>query len=164
MPIPFRQKLSNATIASRLMFTMAGCAAFSDQYQKLGEWIKTPYPQSESEPSSPQRVEEVSPPVCYIHTVRWPGESLSIISKWYTETLDQWKTIAKVNPEIDPNVVRTGMKILIPEKIVTNRNPMPQEFVEAFYIKSTKDSGKIKSPHPDEVEPALVGPKSYSGQ
>jgi hypothetical protein len=64
-----------------------------------------------------------------VHKVRWSGETLSVIAKWYTGDFENWEAITKANPKINPNRMFIGSKILIPGDLVKNREPMPQEFL-----------------------------------
>lgn len=92
-----------------------------------------------------------------VHKVRYPGESVSIIAGWYTGEIDNWKSLAEANPEINPNVIHEGMSINIPESMLKTREPMTREYVDGFYPKSKpKGSG---SPTPAEEETPLFGPK-----
>jgi hypothetical protein len=73
-----------------------------------------------------------------VHRVRWPGETLSVIAKWYTDDFANWKALAKANPKLNPNRMLIGTKIRIPEDLVKNREPMPQEFLGKFASKQKK--------------------------
>ncbi len=73
-----------------------------------------------------------------VHTVRWSGETLSVIAKWYTGKFENWRALVKVNPKLNPNRIFIGSKILIPEDLVKNREPMPQEFLGKFASKRKK--------------------------
>jgi hypothetical protein len=68
----------------------------------------------------------------YIHTVQWPGESLSIIAKWYIGKLMDWELLAAHNPQLDPDRIFVGNRIRIPEVRMRTSEPMPREFVEQF--------------------------------
>ncbi len=94
----------------------------------------------------------------YIHTVKWPGESLSIIAAWYTGDLQNWKVLAEANPDINPNKVFERMKIKIPESIMNTKAPMTKEHVDSFYPKPKKAAPRPAAPPPDD-EPKLFGPK-----
>ena len=100
----------------------------------------------------------------FTHTVRFSGESISIIAAWYTGDLENWKTLAPVNTKIDPNRIFIGNKVLIPENLLKTREPMPREFVESFYEKGKLRKKPVKSAPPatkeKEEEPELFGPKS----
>jgi hypothetical protein len=98
------------------------------------------------------------------HTVKWPGESLSIIAKWYTGSLDNWKALAGANPELDPDRITVGTEIRIPEEMLQTTDPMPQDFV-------TSSGRKTQTPSPDqgtvqeeEEKPRLFGPKRYPSE
>ena len=95
----------------------------------------------------------------YYHKVKYPGESLSIITKWYTGDVKNWRSVAKVNPKLNPNRITVGDKIRIPNKLLRTQKPMPRSFVVA----STKrKKSKPSTTSPDDKEPEvfeLFGPK-----
>jgi hypothetical protein len=70
----------------------------------------------------------------YYHKVKYPGESISIIAKWYTGHVKNWRSVAKVNPKLDPNRITVGDKVRIPNKLLQTQKPMPRSFV----VSSTK--------------------------
>jgi LysM repeat protein len=94
----------------------------------------------------------------YIHTVKWSGESLSIIAAWYTGDLQNWKALAEANPDVNPKRIRQGMKIKIPERLLTVKSPMTKEHVDSFYPKAKKPAPERAPATPDD-EPKLYGPK-----
>jgi|WetSurMetagenome_2_1015567.scaffolds.fasta_scaffold670885_1 hypothetical protein len=65
----------------------------------------------------------------YEHTVRYAGESLAIIAKWYTGDARNWSVLAKENPDVSPNTMRIGDLVQIPRSMVTNTEPMPRSFI-----------------------------------
>ena len=127
----------------------------------------------------------------YTHTVKLPGESLSIIAKWFTGDLKNWETLAKHNPTINPNRIFLGDKIRIPRHIMIRHDRMTQEFIEESQPKprqrvspaappektveelqqeKPKKAVKVEEePQPDvvqpepepEEEPFLFGPRGY---
>lgn len=117
----------------------------------------------------------------YVHTVKLPGESLSIIAKWYTGDLNNWKTLAEFNPQINPNRIFKGDQIRIPTRLMIRNDAITQEFVDISQPKavsrsqtltSRKKSESGRQPSPaakqakpqKEEEPILFGPKGgYSG-
>ena len=138
--------------------------------EKKKEMPATP----ETKPSKPKKASIPPPkeiktkppakPAYYEHRVRWSGESLSIIAKWYTGSFDNWKKLAKANPKIDPSRIYAGQEIRIPGDLLKTRDPMPKSFLA--------DAGKEKreappseppppQPPPVEEEPKLFGPKPY---
>lgn len=97
----------------------------------------------------------------YTHAVKWPGESLSIIAGWYTGDVQNWKDLAEANPDINPNRIHEGMKILIPENMITTKAVMTKDYVDSYYPKPKKAAPKPSASHPKEEEPVLFGPKQY---
>ena len=100
-----------------LLMIFSGCATM-DKYvtqvhKKLPSWAK------------------LSNNDYYYHKVRYSGETLSIISQWYTRDGENWKTLSKSNPQLDPDHIKIGTIIKIPEKLLYTRKPMPKNFVVA---------------------------------
>ncbi|MEN6320444.1 MAG: LysM domain-containing protein [Syntrophaceae bacterium] len=95
----------------------------------------------------------------YVHTVKWQGESLSIIAGWYTGDVQNWKILAEANPSMDPTVVVVGQKINIPEHIMTKRSPMTKAHVDSYYHKHRKTKTRSSPSGTKEEAPSLYGPK-----
>jgi hypothetical protein len=99
----------------------------------------------------------------YQHTVRYAGETLAIIAKWYTGDARNWSVLAKANPDVSPNTMRIGDLVQIPRSIVTNSEPLPRSFI-ASQTPKTRKAPVTKSATPrsrgskpaamDEVEAA----------
>jgi len=111
---------------------------------------KTP---SEVKPPSP-----TSEPGFYIHRVRWPGETLSTISQWYTGSWKKWKSLSKANPSLHPNRIEIGDNIFIPETLMKSRKPMPISFLSSSVRKKSVQPfpSKKSSIESDTVD--LFGP------
>ncbi len=109
---------------------------------------------------------EVAPPpeTFFVHTIKWSGESLSIIAAWYTGDLQNWKILAEANPEINPNRVHEGMRIRIPERIMTTKAPMTREHVDSYYPKAKKPTRRGAEVQEKDEEPKLFGPKEFPGK
>ncbi|MBW1732411.1 MAG: LysM peptidoglycan-binding domain-containing protein [Deltaproteobacteria bacterium] len=113
-----------------------------------------PPPPKEVEKPQPQPEKKVEPPPLppkppYLeHVVRWSGETLSLIAKWYTGKFNNWGALAEANPEINPRRMRKGNIIRIPWELLTTEKPMPKSFVDRFAPKKRL-----------EEEPVLFGPK-----
>jgi hypothetical protein len=105
--------------------------------------------------TTPMSATKQSPDQYFIHQVKWPNESLSIIAKWYTGSVMNWKALAEANPEMEPTVIHLGDRIRIPAHMLKTRDPMPEAFVQEL-IESLKSKGSSKG---KEEEPALFGPK-----
>ncbi len=96
-----------------------------------------------------------------VHRVRWSGESLSIIAKWYTGGFNNWKTLADFNPRLKPDRIWVGQEILVPEGLLKTREPMPKSFVGQFAGKAKKKKSPL--PKEDSALP-LFGPRDYSSK
>ena len=153
-------KQKSAILALLMLFTATACATVTEQLERTEKWVTNLNNDTKDEIAPPQATQEVPPASpFYMHRVTWSGESLSIVAKWYTGNLENWKALAKANPEIKPEFLQMGMKIRIPEAMIVNPNPMTQEFVASHYPKDTK---KPKSPQSTSADLPLIGPKSYS--
>ena len=108
------------------------------------------------------------------HVVKWPGETLQNIAKWYTGHAGNWKLLANANPQIDYNNLLKGNTIFIPSNLLKTRKALPKSFISTSHEKRKpkasrgikKPSGTTKSETPpkpqkkeekDEFE--LFGPK-----
>ena len=128
---------------------------------KLKETFYVPGRQGSPPPAIPGKVEPKLKEAFYVHTVRYYGETISIIAAWYTGDGENWKALARANPKIDPKVILEGKQSLIPERLLKTREAMPQKFVNRFYPKSVKGKSQPKSQpaQPQEEELKLFGPK-----
>ena len=79
--------------------------------------------------SPPAPVEATPESDLFAHKVKWQGESLSIIANWYTGDSKNWKALAKANPDLNPNLIRIGDNIIIPQGLLKNSEPMPRDFL-----------------------------------
>ena len=89
---------------------------------------------SKEEVVVPERVvyvEEVSRPSYMQHEVKYSGETLGLIARWYTGRTDNWKRIADVNSSIKPQRISIGDIILIPMEIVSQSDPLPKKAVRS---------------------------------
>jgi hypothetical protein len=91
----------------------------------------------------------------YVHTVKYSGETASIIAAWYLGDKMRFDVLSAANPEINPRLIKAGMKIKIPENAMKTREPMPKDFVDSFYRRPPKASPSGA----EEEEPQLIGPK-----
>ncbi len=64
-----------------------------------------------------------------IHVVRFPGETLGVISAWYTGTPNRWNEIQSANANLDVRKIRIGQSILVPARLVKNRVPLTAEAI-----------------------------------
>jgi hypothetical protein len=154
-------------IGAVLLAICATCATTPET--KKEQTPESAKPAAPAPPKETQAPEVVAPPAAptpqkeatiqetyFVHTVKWSGESLSIIAAWYTGDLQNWKALADANPEINPNRVYERLKIRIPERIMTTKAPMTKEHVDSFYTKTKKPAVQEK-----DDEPKLFGPKEY---
>ena len=108
-------------------------------------------------------LEEPSPPSpkseFYVHKVRWSGETLSVITQWYTGTYKNWPTVAGANPDLNPDLVSYGDDILIPSDLLITNEPMPREFLRTSFSKTTVPPSVSVKPVIEPFEIELFGPQ-----
>ena len=93
----------------------------------------------------------------YLHIVRWQGETLCLIARWYTGSWKNWRILADSNSAINPDRLVIGDTVVIPEGLLKNRKPLPRNLVLSL---AAKERGQQPSSHPEETEPLdLFGPK-----
>ena len=163
-----QHRIAKGILALTLIWVFSGCAYQQPSLQPAPE---EPPPAVEIKPETPvsepltpvtPEVETIvvapKPPVFYLHKVRWPEETYSHIAKWYTGTVNNWKAIAKANPELDPKEIDIGDTISIPEDLLTSRKPMPHSFVSASVRKKITPPSLSKKASTPSESPKLFGP------
>ena len=80
------------------------------------------------------------------HTVRWRGESLSLIAKWYTGRLENWKALARANPDLNPNRIMVGNVIYIPQEMMNTKEPLPRKvaakILKNYFVHTVRQPGE----------------------
>ncbi|MFZ7126260.1 MAG: hypothetical protein ACOWWM_08930 [Desulfobacterales bacterium] len=163
-----------------LALVMAGCSMLKPRIAP---------PDIQSRPAAQVRAQPRVPvhnPSHLVHHVQWPGETLSIISKWYTGSYLNWKTIVAATPGRSDARIAVGDEVWIPDRLLKTRSRMPHSFVdrhrnlsEASHPRAasppSESNGAIDAdsesapsddpsdPYPIEEEssPVPFGPKSY---
>ena len=141
-------------VSATVLFFLSGCGGLeSDTAEK-------PAPSNGEKQTNATSglVEQLPQEAYFLHTVKWSGESLSIIADWYTGTIKNWELLAKHNPHLDPNRIFIGDIIRIPKTEMKTQKPMPKEFLRKFYPEGEKAEDEIPSEALEE-EPELFGPK-----
>lgn len=83
-----------------------------------------------------------------VHTISVPGETLSIISQWYTGNPANWREITRATPGIDAQRLRIGQEVNIPVELVSNRTVMPRNYVKRF---ASARAGQTSTNHAQAV-------------
>ncbi len=150
--LDYEIRLLACGVAVFLLIVSAGCTSSE---KRLDRVCSVPPIETESTLSDetgsttgalPQ--EEIS---CFVHIVMWPGETVSIIAAWYTGDGNNWKELAEVNPGMDPGLIYEGNRILVPENLMTTRDPMTKEFVDSFYPKAKAEGSGAASEPEEEI-------------
>jgi len=68
----------------------------------------------------------------FVHVVKYHGETLSLMAKWYTGKINNWKKILEINSHIVPEKMQIGAQIIIPNNLIRTRIPMTKEFVDEY--------------------------------
>ena len=109
--------------------------------------LKTESPARREAPGSQERAltprapaKSAPKPAPFVHTVKYPGETLSIIAAWYTGNMANWRAIAQANSDISPTQMNMGDTVTIPAELLKTREPMPQSFVQKMTPKPRKRS------------------------
>ena len=168
--IGFGKIVRMAVVLFIFIWTCNGCAQLGQVFEKSPAAEEEPVSAAEGESKAPGEVQQGQPssrgteqppehPPYYLHTVRWSGESLSIIAEWYTGDLKHWELLADANPALDPDRIFPGDTIRIPSHLVKTQSPMPRAFVDSHQpIPEEKTLPSQPAPQPDTDED-LFGPK-----
>jgi hypothetical protein len=93
-----------------------------------------------------------------VHTVQWKRETLFVIARWYTGSGNNWRRLAKVNPNIDPGWIHIGDTILIPNDLLKRRQPMPNGYIKPRFVPKRNAPLQPPEPPPNIEAPPLYGP------
>ena len=132
-------RYSGWTVTSKWLVCLAILLIFSGCTQ-MKTFFKSDSNSAEVKPAGKSTSKNIS---YYEHKVRWKGETLSLIAKWYTGSQKNWKVLAKDNPWLEPNELSSGHKIFIPRNMLKTKKPMPRDFV--FASKSKNEVRKTKA-------------------
>ena len=121
-------------------------------------------PATEPAPEVPTKIRVLKQPIpseqkpdFYVHEVRWPGETISVIAQWYTSTWKTWEDIVKVNFDFDPKMMQMSDKILIPLDLLKTREPMPRNYLKLPVRKKDVPSSFPSKPAIEPIKMEAVG-------
>jgi hypothetical protein len=159
------QKLARGLVILALLCVLNGCGFQKTHSRPTLQKLPVPMeikPETDAvmkktppEVKSPSLTSE---PGFYIHRVRWPGETLSTISQWYTGSWKNWKSLSKANPSLHPNRIGIGDNIFIPEALMKSRKPMPISFLSSSVRKKSVQSFPSKKSSIESDAVHLFGP------
>lgn len=72
-----------------------------------------------------------------------PGETLGMISSWYTGKTSNWEEIHLSNPNIDPKKMLVGEVILIPMYLVIRQDSLPRSVVESQRVEPKVEENNV---------------------
>jgi hypothetical protein len=83
---------------------------------------------------------EVSPRGDIVHHVNYSGETLSMISRWYTLDVRNTGRIARINALNNPSKLNMGDTIIIPSYLVKNKKYLSESTLQELYreLKTTR--------------------------
>jgi hypothetical protein len=119
-----------------LLWAFSGCTMLKKSPQSASKSLET------KKVTSVEETTNSNQDLPYFHQVRWEGETLSLIAKWYTGDWRNWKALAKVNPWLEPNNLFAGLKVKIPRQLLKTQKQMPREFVLSSASESKGSSQK----------------------
>lgn len=105
---------------------------------------------------------EEAEPRYYEHSVMYQGETMGLISRWYTGTADNWKEILTYNPGLNIYRMKKGDLVKIPDFLLKRRQPMPRTFVDKFYASAAKAPAKPVDTHQAEKQAETPAAKTDS--
>lgn len=95
----------------------------------VGTKIKIPSQLAKTQKLPPESFAAQHRPYHFEHRVRWSGETLSLIAKWYTGRIANWKALARANPGLNPNRIIAGNIIYIPPELLKTKKRLPRKVV-----------------------------------
>jgi len=96
------------------------------QQKEAGTALAIPKPVPK--PESIEKIKTVDED--YVHTILWEGETLSLISLWYTGHIINWEKIAPYNNIQENEMLQIEQQIRIPRSLIVNDKPLSKEWLE----------------------------------
>jgi hypothetical protein len=127
-----------------ILAMLFGCASVKEinvgqKYENSKSWFKgkwhamgSKFSSSEAEEKSIKPTEDFATKhrtAYYEHRVKWSGETLALIAKWYTGHYGNWRAIARANPGLNPHRIALGDVICVPPEMMKTQKPLPQKVV-----------------------------------
>ena len=151
----------------RVMRTAVSCLALVFSiFGSYGCNLMQPATPRDKPPQTEQLGPEKPKTTYYTHIIKWPGENLIRIARWYTGSEKNWQRIVEANPAIDPKRIKIGDSILIPEDLMKTHEPMPRRYLAPVVppdkkkvpIKTKEASELSEKSRPKTEEVELFGP------
>ncbi len=81
-----------------------------------------------------------------IHYVAYQGETLSLISRWYTKEVNNSEKIARINSVQNGDKLEIGDKIIIPAYLLKNKNKLTQDALKQMIniYGGAKNNGNVQ--------------------
>lgn len=86
-----------------------------------------------------------------VHNIKYKGETLALVSQWYTGSIHNWKKIMEYNGLASETSLQLGGTIKIPGELVVNREPMPLSEIK---LPKTSPKGPSVKESPQEDKPS----------
>lgn len=94
------------------------------------------------------------------HKIKYSGETVAVISAWYTKSAKNWPEIVDANPKMVPSKLRIGDYVRIPKRLISRNSSLPQDFVASFKSGVNKDSSKGEIVKPTDESPTSSNTES----
>ncbi len=87
----------------------------------------------QSVPNLPQA--EITPQGDLVHYVGYEGETLSMITRWYTHDIGNLSRIIRINTLKNPDKLNLGDAIVIPQYLIKCKSALTEEAVQALAVR-----------------------------
>lgn len=111
-----------------MLIAMMTCLSCSGVGQKIDKWQTAV--KEKLDFSADDR--EKNSDVYFIHTSRYPWETLDYLAEWYTGDPKNREILAEINPDVKPEKVKVGSEIFIPVDLLKTRKPLPINFADGY--------------------------------
>ncbi|MBX7138763.1 MAG: hypothetical protein K1X83_12345 [Oligoflexia bacterium] len=82
--------------------------------------------------AAPDRSAEISPRGDLVHYVTYPGETLSVLARWYTLDRQNAARLARINKMTNPDELAVGDIVVIPSYLTHNQKLLTAEALKAL--------------------------------
>ncbi|MCB0325789.1 MAG: LysM peptidoglycan-binding domain-containing protein [Bdellovibrionales bacterium] len=88
------------------------------------------------------------------HTIKFRGENLALIAKWYSGEASKWPLIREQNPHVDPMNLQLGQRLRIPLSLALRRDDMPETFFRSHRKRAVVSRAAVLPSNPSGGQPA----------
>lgn len=90
-------------------------------------------------PQAEEKRVSTAPSGDIVHKVQYPGETLRLITGWYTGDPENASRVARINGMKNPDLLNLGTSVRIPRYLLERSDPLPPEEIQKYIRRITSN-------------------------